>query len=164
MPAALHRAPPLSVRAWINTPPLTLEALRGKVVMLHVFQLHCPACVELATPQAQRAHQRLSSGGVVVLGLHSVFERHDEADAAALDRYVRQQGLTFPIGIDEPDGEGGIPLTMRAYQLDGTPSTVLVDAAGQLRMKRLGHLGDVELGVALGRLLHEAEHSAERAH
>lgn len=164
MPAALHRAPPLEVCAWTNTLPLTLEALRGKVVMLHVFQLHCPACVELATPQAQRVHERFASSGVVVLGLHSVFERHDEADAAALDRYVRQMRLTFPIGIDEPDGHGGIPLTMRAYQLDGTPSTVFIDAAGRLRMKRLGHLGDLELGAALGRLLHEANDVAERAH
>jgi thiol-disulfide isomerase/thioredoxin len=164
VPAALHRAPPLEVCAWTNTPPLTLEALHGKVVMLHVFQLHCPACVGLATPQAQRVHERFSSSGVIVLGLHSVFERHEEADAAALGRYVRQQRLTFPIGIDEPDGHGGIPLTMRAYQLDGTPSTVLVDAAGRLRMKRLGHLTDLELGAALGRLLHEAQYPSERAH
>ena len=56
-----------------------------------------------------------------------------------------------------PDGHGGIPLTMRAYQLDGTPSAVLIDAAGRLRMKRLGHLRDLELGAALGRLLQEAE-------
>jgi thiol-disulfide isomerase/thioredoxin len=164
MPAALHRAPPLEVCAWTNTPPLTLEALRGKVVMLHVFQLHCPACVELATPQAQRVHERFASSGVIVLGLHSVFERHDEADAAALDRYLKEARLTFPIGIDTPDVHDGIPLTMRAYQLDGTPSTVLIDAAGRLRMKRLGHMSDLELGAALGRLLHEASGSSERAH
>jgi hypothetical protein len=44
---------------------------------------------------------------------------------------------------------------MKAYQLDGTPSAVLMDRAGRLRMKRLGHLPDLELGAALGRLLQE---------
>jgi hypothetical protein len=163
MPAALHRAPPLEVCAWTNTLPLTLEALRGKVVMLHVFQLHCRACVELATPQAQRVHERFASSGVIVLGLHSVFERHDEAGPAELDRYVGNERLTFPIAIDTPDGNGGIPLTMKAYQLDGTPSVVLIDRAGRLRMKRLGHLPDLELGAALGRLLQEPADAAERA-
>lgn len=164
MPAALHPAPPLQVCAWLNSPPLTLEALRGKVVMLHVFQLHCPACVELATPQAQRVHERFAASGVAVLGLHSVFERHDEADADALERYLRDQRITFPVAIDTPDGRGGIPRTMNAYQLDGTPSVVLIDRAGRLRMKRLGHVTDLELGAALGRLLHEARDAAERAH
>jgi thiol-disulfide isomerase/thioredoxin len=163
MPAALHPAPPLQISAWLNSPPLTLSALRGKVVMLHVFQLHCPACVALATPQAQRVHERFASSGVIVLGLHSVFERHDEAGPAELDRYVGNERLTFPIAIDTPDGNGGIPLTMKAYQLDGTPSVVLIDRAGRLRMKRLGHLPDLELGAALGRLLQEPADAAERA-
>jgi thiol-disulfide isomerase/thioredoxin len=163
MPAALHPAPPLQVSAWLNSPPLALAALRGKVVMLHVFQLHCPACVALATPQAQRVHERFVTDDVAVIGLHSVFERHDEAGPAKLERYVRNERLTFPIAIDTPDGHGGIPLTMRTYQLDGTPSTVLIDAAGRLRMKRLGHLPDLELGAALGRLLQEHVDAAERA-
>jgi thiol-disulfide isomerase/thioredoxin len=157
MAAALRPAPPLAACAWINSPPLALEVLRGKVVMLHAFQLHCPGCVELATPQAQRVHEVFAPEDVAVIGLHTVFERHEEAGPAALERYVREQGLTFPIAIDTPDGRGGTPLTMAAYRLDGTPSVVLIDRAGRLRMKRLGHVPDLALGALIGSLIQEPQ-------
>lgn len=153
--AALRPAPELQAIAWINSSPLTLASLRGKVILLHAFQLHCPACVQLATPQAQRVHERFSGRDVAVVGVHTVFERHAEADRAALEAYVREHRYTFPIAIDTPDGEGGIPLTMKAYRLDGTPTAVLLDRAGRVRMKHLGHVPDLELGAALGALLHE---------
>ena len=44
-------APPLEISEWVNTPgPLTLSALRGRVVMLHAFQMLCPACVQHGLP------------------------------------------------------------------------------------------------------------------
>lgn len=49
-------APELALASWFNAPePLTLAALRGRVVLLHAFQMLCPGCVALGTPQAQRA-------------------------------------------------------------------------------------------------------------
>lgn len=162
MAAASRLAPPLKACAWLNTPPLTLEALRGRVVVLHAFQLHCTACVELATPQAQRVHEAFVSEDVAVVGLHAVFERHDEAGPEALARYVRDRRYTFPIAIDAPDDDAGIPHTFRSYRLDGTPSVVLIDHAGCLRLKRLGHVPDLALGALIGSLLHEAR-AARRA-
>ncbi len=53
-PTAL--APPWRTTEWLNTPgPLTLERLRGNVVLLHAFQMLCPGCVSRGIPQAQRA-------------------------------------------------------------------------------------------------------------
>lgn len=155
MPAALQPAPPLAVCAWLNTPGLTLESLRGRIVLVHAFQMHCPGCVELATPQAQRVHDTFAREDVAVVGLHSVFERHEAATPEALERHVREHRYTFPIGIDAPHPGGGLPLTMQAYRLDGTPSCVLIDYAGRLRMKRLGHVTDLALGALLGSLIDE---------
>ena len=46
-------APPLQVAQWFNTKqPLTLEGLRGRVVVLHAFQMLCPGCVQHAVPQS----------------------------------------------------------------------------------------------------------------
>ncbi|HYC46916.1 MAG TPA: TlpA disulfide reductase family protein [Burkholderiales bacterium] len=149
-------APALEVSTWVNTSEsLTLEALRGRVVVLHAFQMLCPGCVELATPQAQRAHEFFSRDEVAVVGLHCVFENHDAQSPQALERYVAEHRLTFPIGVDQPDGRGGIPLTMRALNLDGTPTLVLLDRHGSVRMKRLGHVPDLELGAAIATLLAE---------
>ena len=155
MAAAPHPAPPLQASAWLNAAPLALNALRGKVVVLHAFQMHCPGCVELATPQAQRIHEIFRAEDVAVVGLHCVFERHEEATPAQLERYVRERRYTFPVAIDAPAGDGGLPLTMRAYRLDGTPSTVLIDRGGRLRLKRLGHIPDLALGALIGSLVDE---------
>lgn len=151
-------APPLVASAWFNVDaPLAPEALRGKVVLLHAFQMRCPGCVRLATPQAQRAHELFPASEVVVIGLHAVFEDHDAMTPAALQGFIREQRLTFPIAVDAHDGQGGVPRTMRALTLEGTPSLVLVDRAGRIRMKRFGHVPDLHLGAAIATL------QAERA-
>ena len=158
MAPPLRLAPPLQVGTWLNAAePLTLEALRGRVVVLHAFQMRCPGCVQFATPQAQRIHDFFARSDVAVLGLHAVFENHAEQGREALEQYVREQRLTFPIGVDTPGGENGIPLTMKAYALDGTPTLVLLDRAGRLRMKRLGHVPDLECGASIATLVSERQ-------
>ena len=58
-----------------------------------------------------------------------------------------------PFGVDTPDDKDGIPLSMRALALDGTPSLVLVDREGCIRMKRFGHVPDLELGASIATLV-----------
>jgi hypothetical protein len=50
-----------------------------------------------------------------------------------------------------------LPLTMRAYAMQGTPTLMLIDAQGRLREQHFGVLDDLALGAALGRLLGEAD-------
>ena len=156
MAPAFRSAPPLVVSTWLNSDsPPTLEALLGRVVLLHVFQMRCTGCIEFATPQAQRVHTFFSADEVAVIGLHSVFEHHESNSVDALRAFVRDQRLTFPIAVDAADGRNGIPLTMRALALQGTPSLVLLDRRGRIRMKRLGHVPDLELGAAVATLVGE---------
>jgi hypothetical protein len=91
-----------------------------------------------------------------VLGLHSVFEHHDAMPPRALAAFAHEFGLRFPITIDAHHGADPVPATMRAYALQGTPTTVLIDRAGRVRLHRFGALDDLTLGVALGTLLSEA--------
>jgi hypothetical protein len=53
-----------------------------------------------------------------------------------------------------------LPLTMRAYGMQGTPTLMLIDAQGRLREQHFGVLDDLALGVALGRLLGEVDAAA----
>jgi len=54
-------APELAVTRWFNTPaPLELSQLRGKLVVLHAFQMLCPGCVAQGTPQAEKLHRMLA--------------------------------------------------------------------------------------------------------
>jgi hypothetical protein len=150
-----REAPALQVSSWINThAPLTLDSLRGRVVLLHAFQMRCPGCHEFATPQAQRVHDMFDRSDVFVLGLHCAFENHETQSPDLVAEYVRDERLTFPIAIDAPDANG-IPLTMKALNLNGTPTLVLLDRLGRIRMKRFGHVPDLELGASIGTLLAE---------
>ncbi|WP_296653069.1 hypothetical protein [Thiobacillus sp. 63-78] len=84
MSQIIQQNPPTwEVERWLNTPqPLSLESLRGKVIVLEAFQMLCPGCVLHGLPQATRVHQTFQPSQVAVVGLHTVFEHHD-ADRAA---------------------------------------------------------------------------------
>lgn len=75
------------------------------------------------------------------------------AGLRALHVFVREYGFGFPIGIDQADGSNPLPLTMQAYGLEGTPSLVLIDRQGAVRLRHFGVIPDLQLGVAIGRLL-----------
>jgi peroxiredoxin len=148
-------APPLYVSRWFNAPrPITLADLRGRVVMIHAFQMLCPGCVVTGVPQAKRIAEAFNPAAVVVIGLHTVFEHHEVMTPAALEVFIHEFRLPFPIAVDQP-GPDRIPLTMSAYQMQGTPTTVLIDKMGRLRHVRFGVESDLVLGAAIGRL--EAE-------
>ena len=158
-PASRAFAPPApdwDVVQWFNTDAsLSLAGLRGRVVLLHAFQMLCPACVRLATPQAQQVHEQFVSQGLAVVGLHTVFEHHAAMQPVSLEAYIFENRLRFPIGVDRPDGQGGLPLTMRRYGMQGTPTLILIDRQGRLRQNAFGHVSDLALGVAIGTLLAE---------
>ena len=152
--ATFRRAPALEVSAWLNVEaPVALESLLGRVVLLHFFQMRCAGCHEVATPQAQRVHDLFSREDLAVIGVHCVFENDDAQSPELLRGYIRDQRLTFPVAIDTPGDR--IPLTMKTFNVDGTPTLVLLDRRGRIRMKRLGHVPDLELGAAIGALLAE---------
>lgn len=150
-------APELQTSGWLNTPqPLTLASLRGKVVVLHTFQIFCPGCVQVGIPQAQRIHQEFDPNRVVVIGLHTVFEHHEVMGREALEVFSYEYRLRFPIGIDKYDGPTkGVPMTMRAYQMQGTPTLILIDKTGHIRLHKFGHVSDLTVGFSIGALLAE---------
>jgi hypothetical protein len=153
---AYERAKPWSISQWLNTPnALTVESLRGYVVVLHVFQMLCPGCVSHGIPQAKAIHAAFPPDKVKVIGLHSVFEHHDAMASVALKAFVHEYRLGFPIGIDQPDPMDTIPLTMRDYGLEGTPTLIVIDKAGYIRLQHFGQIDDLRVGAMLGQLLTE---------
>jgi hypothetical protein len=154
--AALHSAPEWRIAHWLNTPaPLSLEALRGKVVFAVAFQMLCPGCVSQGLPQASRARAAFPESDLAVIGLHTVFEHHEaQGTPQALAAFLHEYRIAFPVGIDAPSGEG-VPQTMRAYQMQGTPTTLLIDRRSRLRLSKFGHLDDLRLGAAIASLIAE---------
>lgn len=143
----------LDVSGWIG-PPSPLQSLRGRVVLVEAFQMLCAGCVHHALPQAQRVQRSFPE--VAIVGLHTVFEHHAVTGPEALKVFVSEFGIRFPVGIDRNDGNY-LPVTMRAYNLQGTPSILLLDRGGRLRLSHFGQIDDLALGALLGRLLAEPE-------
>jgi hypothetical protein len=148
--------PELSVAQWFNTEnPITLDGLRGRVIVLHTFQMLCPGCVAQGIPQAKKVHNLFSSNDVIVLGLHTVFEHHNVMGPDALRAFLYEYKITFPVGVDLPSENSPVPTTMQAYGLRGTPSLIVIDRSGRVRLNHFGHIDDLQLGALLGTLLSE---------
>lgn len=146
--------PPLYVSRWFNTPqPLTLSALQGRVVAIHTFQMLCPGCVAHGLPQAVKLRESFDESQLAVIGLHTVFEHHEVMSVKALEVFIHEYRLQFPIGVDEAAEQGPVPKTMAAWGLQGTPSLVLLDRQGQVRLKHFGRIDDMALGGVVGQLL-----------
>ncbi len=154
-------APELATEQWFNTPTEpTLAALAGEVVVIEAFQMLCPGCVSHGLPQAQRIHDTFSDD-VTVLGLHTVFEHHDAMTPVSLAAFLHEYRITFPVGVDAHEAGATMPVTMARYRLRGTPSLVVVDRRGRLRLNAFGHVDDLAIGALLGRLVDEPRPTVE---
>ena len=151
-------APPWTTLEWFNSAVALQPAdLRGKVVVLHAFQMLCPACVHHSLPQAQRTRASFAPEDVAVVGLHTVFEHHAAMTPVSLRAFLHENRIEFPVGVDAPGAgpEDPIPRTMRAYMMRGTPSTLLIDRNGDLRLHSFGAPEDLAIGAAIAALMVE---------
>ena len=149
-------APAWHVEEWLNTDaPITLESLAGEVVAVEAFQMLCPGCVSHGLPQLKRLAHAFGDD-LVVLGLHTVFEHHAAMGRVALEAFLHEYRIDFPVGIDAP-GDGPIPRTMEAYRLRGTPTLLLFGRDGRLRAQHFGQVDDVALGAEVALLIDEPE-------
>jgi peroxiredoxin len=161
MASILMLLPEWHAAQWFNTrSSLRLADLRGKVVLVHAFQMLCPGCVAHGLPQASRVHETFGGQDVAVVGLHCVFEHHEAMRPYALQAFIQEYRLRFPIGVDAPSSDGPVPRTMAQWRLRGTPSTLLLDREGRLRLHHFGALDELRLGAAIGRLLVEPHAAA----
>lgn len=141
--------PELTTARWFNaaTPP-TLTALKGRVVVIVAFQTHCPGSNKWGMPQAQRLARNFNDDEVAVIGLNTAFEDHKKQDAKAIEAFIAEHGLTFPIAKDQPNGSD-TPKTMTAYELQGTPAILIIDRQGRLRRHYLGQVDDIRLAAEI---------------
>jgi peroxiredoxin len=153
----VEKTPDWDVSEWLNTErPIAQRDLLGRVIVLGAFQLLCPGCVHQSIPQWRDVHTMFEGSGVAMIGLHTVFEHHDAMGKATLKAFLHENRITFPVGVDRPQMPGkAIPVTMERYHMRGTPTTLLIDKAGQLRKQVFGHVPDLQLGAEIAELLGE---------
>ncbi len=149
-------APEIEASAWLNTTaPLSLSKMRGSVIVIHAFQMLCPGCVSHGIPQTKMIDETFSDKDVKVIGLHTVFEHHAVMTADALKAFIHEYRITFPIAIDMPASTGHIPKTMQRYEMRGTPTLILIDKNGRVRLNHFGRMDDMQVGKMISELVSE---------
>jgi hypothetical protein len=158
-------APALNARHWLNAKgPITLESLRGRVVVLTAFQMTCPGCVLHALPQLARIQAAFDPNDVDVIGLHALFEHDEPVRTRVLTSFLYEYGVDLPVAVDVASLDGRTPTVTDAYGFAGTPSMVLIDREGLLRAHVLGRPSDLLVGASIATLMaEEAARPAVRA-
>ena len=147
----LGRAPELlGVDPWFNTPdgePLTLAALRDRVVLLEFWTFACVNC-QRTLPFLRRMHDRYQPD-LTVVGVHTP-EFPFERSAENVEHAVREHGLEYPVGLDNDF------VAWNAYGNRYWPTIYLIDGAGQIRYVRIGEGDYGRTETAIRTLLAEA--------
>src|SRR5690349_6845537 len=137
------RAPELSGgRGWLNTDkPLSLAALKGKVVLLDFWTYGCINCMHII-PDLKRLEKKYPNE-LVVIGVHSAkFE--NEKDTEHIRRIILRYEIEHPI-VNDADFNIG-----RAYAVDAWPPRYLIDPAGYVIGRLSGEGGYEALGKGIG--------------
>lgn len=124
-----------SLRGWLNTAPLTMTGLKGKVVFLDFWTYSCVNCIR-TLPHMKELYKRYSGEKFLLIGVHTpefAFEKDPENVASALKRF----GIEYPVAIDSEN------VTWRLYGNQFWPRQTIIDAAGTVRWEHAGE-GDYD--------------------
>ena len=137
--------PAFKVERWVNSTPLTPEALRGKVVLVDFWEYTCINWIR-TSPYVRAWHRDYAELGLVVVGVHAPeFEFGKRAEN--IDRGIRDHGLTYPIGLDNAFA------TWRAFANDAWPAKYLFDAQRKLVKRWVGEGSYRDIEAEIRRLL-----------
>jgi len=120
-----YLAPELTgLQSWLNSSPLTLKSLRGKVVMIDFWTYSCINCVR-TLPYIEKWYQTYKSKGFVVIGIHAP-EFGFEKVLTNVEKATKQYGLTYPIALDNN------LMTWNAFANQYWPAHYLINRDGKV--------------------------------
>jgi cytochrome c biogenesis protein CcdA/thiol-disulfide isomerase/thioredoxin len=123
------------IQAWIDSDPLTIASLRGKVVLVEFWTFSCINCIHVQ-PYVKAWYDRYASSGLVVVGVHTP-ELAFERELGNVRDAVAKAGLAYPVAVD-PDFA-----TWNAYRNLYWPAFYFIDRSGQIRHTHFGE-GDYD--------------------
>jgi thiol-disulfide isomerase/thioredoxin len=131
----------------LNTGPVTLAELRGKVVLVDFWTYSCINCIR-TIPYLNAWHEKYADQGLVIVGVHAPefeFEKNIDNVKAAVEKY----GIKYPVVQDNDKG------TWKAYENRYWPRKYLVDDEGYIRYDHIGEGAYAETEKVIQSLLAE---------
>jgi len=145
-PAKVH-APDLVGGYWVNSEPLSIQSLRGRVVLIDFWDYTCVNCIR-TLPYVAEWHRRYKDQGLIVIGVHAPeFSFAKELDG--VKRAIETFGIEYPVVMDN-----GYAI-WQAYANRYWPAKYLVDKDGYIRSYHFGEGGYEETERAIQTLLRE---------
>jgi thiol-disulfide isomerase/thioredoxin len=123
-------APQIASGEWINSEPLKLEALRGRVVLVDFWTFGCYNCRN-TLPTLKRLDSTYRERGLTIIGVHSPeFDREKKIEEVR--REISSLGIKYPVVTDNDYD------TWRAYDVEAWPTVVILDKRGRIRFTHIG--------------------------
>ena len=142
-------APELANGNWINSEPLTIKNLRGRVVVVEFWTFGCYNCRN-TLPFVKSWHERYASKGLTIIGVHSP-EMDDEFRVENVRRQVASLGIRYPVVTDNDYS------TWKAYGVNAWPTIFVLDKSGKIRWSHVGEGEYDEAEKTIQKLLAETE-------
>jgi len=118
------------IETWLNSDPLTIAGLRGKVVLVDFWTYACINCIH-TLPHLTAWHGKYKDRGLVIVGVHTpefAFER----ETGNVKKAIQRHGIRYPVAQDNRFA------TWNAYRNRYWPTVYLVDRGGELVFKHSG--------------------------
>jgi cytochrome c biogenesis protein CcdA/peroxiredoxin len=116
--------------AWINSPPLTRDSLRGKVVVIDFWTYSCINCLR-ALPYVEAWSAKYKDAGLVVIGVHTP-EFAFEKEQSNVEKAVRDLKVTYPVAVDSDYK------IWQAFNNEYWPAHYFIDGKGRIRYHHFG--------------------------
>ena len=130
-------APELAVRDWLGHEPVSLEELRGKVVLLDFWATWCGPCIS-TFPQLKSWHKKYSEKGLVIIGVTRYWGRGDDHQMTQLQEYNFLQEFKKRYDLPYSFAIADNSETATRYGVNAYPTTFLLDRRGMVRYIGIG--------------------------
>lgn len=145
----LGKAPELAgIKAWLNSEPLSVEKLKGKVILVDFWTYSCINCIR-TLPYLNAWHEKYAGKGLIIIGVHTP-EFEFEKDYNNVKSAVEKYGIKYPVAQDNDYA------TWRAYKNNYWPRKYIVDTRGDIRYDHIGEGGYEETEKVIIALLKES--------
>lgn len=140
-------APEISGGQWINSEPLTLQGLRGRVVLIEFWTFACYNCRN-TLPTLKMWDSRYRDKGLTIVGVHTP-ELDIERNLDSLRREIKTLDIKYPVVTDNDYA------TWKAYKVEAWPTLFLLDKQGRVRWTHVGEGAYAETEDVIRKLLEE---------
>ncbi len=134
---------------WLNSPPLTREQLKGRVVLVDFWTYSCINCLR-AIPYVKAWSEKYKDDGLVVVGVHTP-EFAFEKDPANVAKAIADLKITYPVAIDSDYA------IWKAFKNEYWPAHYFIDAQGKIRYHHFGEGKYDESEMVIQELLRERD-------